>query len=100
MEEDAPTADLNSTFEVSENEDAEITRSLQASLLVQAPLQVRFMACSAVLAAAEKVVSATVWSIRRHTGSAACKQCLRVHDTDIGYPRDSLCQTQSPVRGD
>ena len=57
MEEDAPTADLNSTFEVSENEDAEITRSLQASLLVQAPLQVRFRGSGAVVAG-EKAVSA------------------------------------------
>lgn len=39
-----PTADLNGTFEVTENEDAEITKSIQASLLVQAPLQVRFRA--------------------------------------------------------
>lgn len=34
--------DLTSSFLVSDNEDEEITRSLQASLLVQAPLQVRF----------------------------------------------------------
>jgi hypothetical protein len=40
---EAPTANLNSTYEVSDNEDAEITRSLHASLLVQAPLQARFL---------------------------------------------------------
>jgi hypothetical protein len=33
---------LENTYEVSDSEDAEITRSLQASLLVQAPLQARF----------------------------------------------------------
>lgn len=45
MEQEEPSAaDLSSTFVVSDDEDAEILRSLHASLLVQAPLQV-LVAC-------------------------------------------------------